>query len=210
MVKAGTFTSLYTSLPLYLSCAADATILGANSGVTRAVLSKILSQWTTWMATLLQHLTSQLYMQLHGIVESTNANLTSTIQSARSVVTERSLVPLPSSKSPSPPQPTSHGISLVMMPPPSGDATFINLVTTPMAAHPQVLTVGGNSKLILVLVLMVHIVNPHGKTHGAPNDEVRHVGDLGNLKYDGQGNSKGSTTDKLIKLIGPESVIGVG
>ncbi|EHL00342.1 putative Superoxide dismutase [Glarea lozoyensis 74030] len=50
--------------------------------------------------------------------------------------------------------------------------------------------------------------NPHGKTHGAPDDETRHVGDLGNLKYDGQGNAKGSTTDKLIKLIGPESVIG--
>jgi Cu-Zn family superoxide dismutase len=61
-----------------------------------------------------------------------------------------------------------------------------------------------------LLDLIACIVNPHGKTHGAPNDEVRHVGDLGNLKYDGQGNSKGSTTDKLIKLIGPESVIGVG
>jgi Cu-Zn family superoxide dismutase len=53
------------------------------------------------------------------------------------------------------------------------------------------------------------IVNPHGKTHGAPSDETRHVGDLGNFKTDGQGNGKGSTTDKLIKLIGPESVIGV-
>merc|ERR1712098_475676 len=50
--------------------------------------------------------------------------------------------------------------------------------------------------------------NPHGKTHGAPTDETRHVGDLGNFKTDGQGNGKGSTTDKLIKLIGPESVIG--
>merc|ERR1711900_120765 len=29
-----------------------------------------------------------------------------------------------------------------------------------------------------------------------------------NFKTDGQGNGKGSTTDKLIKLIGPESVIG--
>jgi Cu/Zn superoxide dismutase len=53
------------------------------------------------------------------------------------------------------------------------------------------------------------IVNPFGKTHGAPSDETRHVGDLGNFKTDGQGNGKGSTTDKLIKLIGPESVIGV-
>lgn len=53
-------------------------------------------------------------------------------------------------------------------------------------------------------------VNPYGKTHGAPTDETRHVGDLGNFKTDAQGNGKGSTTDKLIKLIGPESVIGVG
>jgi superoxide dismutase, Cu-Zn family len=53
------------------------------------------------------------------------------------------------------------------------------------------------------------LVNPHGKNHGAPTDEVRHVGDLGNISTDGQGNAKGSVTDKLIKLIGPESVIGV-
>ncbi|KAJ4362867.1 Superoxide dismutase [Cu-Zn] [Ascochyta clinopodiicola] len=50
--------------------------------------------------------------------------------------------------------------------------------------------------------------NPHNKTHGAPSDEERHVGDLGNFKTDGQGNAKGSVQDKLIKLIGSESVIG--
>jgi Cu-Zn family superoxide dismutase len=52
-------------------------------------------------------------------------------------------------------------------------------------------------------------VNPHSKTHGAPTDEERHVGDLGNFKTDGQGNAQGSVEDKLIKLIGSESVIGV-
>jgi len=50
--------------------------------------------------------------------------------------------------------------------------------------------------------------NPHGKSHGAPTDSDRHVGDLGNIKTDGQGNATGSVTDKLIKLIGPESVLG--
>ncbi|POR36939.1 Superoxide dismutase [Cu-Zn] [Tolypocladium paradoxum] len=50
--------------------------------------------------------------------------------------------------------------------------------------------------------------NPHGKTHGAPSDEARHVGDLGNIETDGQGNAKGSVTDSFIKLIGPQSVIG--
>ena len=52
-------------------------------------------------------------------------------------------------------------------------------------------------------------VNPHSKTHGAPSDEERHVGDMGNFKTDGQGNAKGTMTDKLIKLIGPESILGV-
>lgn len=55
----------------------------------------------------------------------------------------------------------------------------------------------------------VHIVNPYGKTHGDRSDEVRHVGDLGNITTDGQGNAKGSLEDSLVKLIGPESIIGV-
>ena len=50
--------------------------------------------------------------------------------------------------------------------------------------------------------------NPHSKTHGAPGDENRHVGDLGNIETDAQGNSKGSVSDSFIKLIGPHSVIG--
>ena len=55
----------------------------------------------------------------------------------------------------------------------------------------------------------VQLVNPHGKTHGAPSDSERHVGDLGNIKTDGQGNAKGSVSDSLIKLIGEQSVLGV-
>jgi Cu-Zn family superoxide dismutase len=50
--------------------------------------------------------------------------------------------------------------------------------------------------------------NPKGVEHGAPEDEVRHVGDLGNYKTDAQGNAVGSVQDRLIKLIGSESVIG--
>ncbi|GKZ27826.1 superoxide dismutase [Cu-Zn] [Aspergillus brasiliensis] len=50
--------------------------------------------------------------------------------------------------------------------------------------------------------------NPFGKTHGAPTDLDRHVGDLGNFRTDSEGTSVGSMEDKLIKLIGPESVIG--
>ncbi|KAI9802592.1 MAG: Superoxide dismutase [Cu-Zn] [Piccolia ochrophora] len=50
--------------------------------------------------------------------------------------------------------------------------------------------------------------NPHSKTHGAPEDQERHAGDLGNFETDGQGVGKGSVSDKFIKLIGPESVLG--
>ncbi|KAL1853725.1 Superoxide dismutase [Cu-Zn] [Paecilomyces lecythidis] len=50
--------------------------------------------------------------------------------------------------------------------------------------------------------------NPFGKTHGAPTDEVRHVGDLGNVKTDAEGNAVGSVQDKLIKVIGAESILG--
>ena len=56
---------------------------------------------------------------------------------------------------------------------------------------------------------VIPAVNPFNKEHGAPEDTERHVGDLGNIKTDGSGNAKGSMDDKLIKLIGPESVIGV-
>ena len=51
--------------------------------------------------------------------------------------------------------------------------------------------------------------NPFGKTHGAPDDDERHVGDLGNFKTDSNGNSKASVTDSMIKLIGEQSVLGV-
>lgn len=55
---------------------------------------------------------------------------------------------------------------------------------------------------------LLHPVNPHNKTHGAPSDSERHVGDLGNFKTDAQGNAEGTVSDKFIKLIGPESVLG--
>ena len=51
-------------------------------------------------------------------------------------------------------------------------------------------------------------VNPFSKQHGAPSDTERHVGDLGNFKTDDRGHSHGSITDSLVKLIGPESVLG--
>lgn len=50
--------------------------------------------------------------------------------------------------------------------------------------------------------------NPFGKEHGAPTDETRHVGDLGNIKTDAQGVAKGTIIDKYVQLYGPTSVLG--
>lgn len=50
--------------------------------------------------------------------------------------------------------------------------------------------------------------NPFKQTHGGPDAEVRHVGDMGNIKTDANGTAKGTLTDHLIKLIGPTSIVG--
>jgi Cu-Zn family superoxide dismutase len=50
--------------------------------------------------------------------------------------------------------------------------------------------------------------NPFGKMHGAPEDEERHVGGLGNIEANAEGRAIVSVTDRLVKLIGPQSVIG--
>ncbi|EWC48130.1 superoxide dismutase Cu-Zn [Drechslerella stenobrocha 248] len=50
--------------------------------------------------------------------------------------------------------------------------------------------------------------NPFAKTHGAPTDVDRHVGDLGNIATNESGVAVGSQTDSLVKLIGPHSILG--
>jgi Cu-Zn family superoxide dismutase len=52
-------------------------------------------------------------------------------------------------------------------------------------------------------------VNPFNKTHGAPTDVARHVGDMGNVRTDGNGVASGTMIDHMIRLMGPHSVIGV-
>ncbi|KDO20930.1 copper/zinc superoxide dismutase [Saprolegnia parasitica CBS 223.65] len=52
------------------------------------------------------------------------------------------------------------------------------------------------------------VFNPFGKAHGAPEDEERRVGSLGNIQVDDEGNAKVHVEDALLKLIGPHSVIG--
>ncbi|KAI0075099.1 hypothetical protein K474DRAFT_1625088 [Panus rudis PR-1116 ss-1] len=50
--------------------------------------------------------------------------------------------------------------------------------------------------------------NPFNKNHGAPGDVERHVGDLGNIQTDENGDAKFTFEDRLISLNGPLSIIG--
>ena len=50
--------------------------------------------------------------------------------------------------------------------------------------------------------------NPFNKEHGGPDDEERHVGDLGNIVAGEDGVAEGTISDHLIKLSGEYSVIG--
>ncbi|XP_053672756.1 uncharacterized protein LOC128723074 [Anopheles nili] len=50
--------------------------------------------------------------------------------------------------------------------------------------------------------------NPDKVSHGAPNDQVRHVGDLGNIVADDNGIAKTSYSDTVVSLYGARSVIG--
>ena len=53
--------------------------------------------------------------------------------------------------------------------------------------------------------------NPYGKTHGGPNSRDRHVGDLGNLITDENGQVNYQFTDNIIKLRGNKAnIIGRG
>ncbi|KAM9088081.1 superoxide dismutase [Cu-Zn] [Megaptera novaeangliae] len=50
--------------------------------------------------------------------------------------------------------------------------------------------------------------NPLCKKHGGPEDEERHVGDLGNVKADQNGVAKVCIEDCIISLSGDHSIIG--
>uniref|UniRef100_A0A0D2TGF1 Superoxide dismutase [Cu-Zn] n=1 Tax=Gossypium raimondii TaxID=29730 RepID=A0A0D2TGF1_GOSRA len=50
--------------------------------------------------------------------------------------------------------------------------------------------------------------NPNRMTHGAPESEVRHAGDLGNIVANADGVAEATIVDKQIPLSGPNAVIG--
>jgi Cu-Zn family superoxide dismutase len=50
--------------------------------------------------------------------------------------------------------------------------------------------------------------NPTGAPHAGPDDEKRHVGDLGNIEVAEGGKATYKRVDKLVALNGPNSIIG--
>ncbi len=52
--------------------------------------------------------------------------------------------------------------------------------------------------------------NPDNVQHGAPDKSMSHVGDLGNIEADKDGNAHLEMTDSLLSFSGPRSIIGRG
>lgn len=50
--------------------------------------------------------------------------------------------------------------------------------------------------------------DPYNKSHGSPEMDERHLGDLGNVVANENGLSKFEFNDRLIKLSGPNSIVG--
>ncbi|KAK9280146.1 hypothetical protein L1049_013833 [Liquidambar formosana] len=50
--------------------------------------------------------------------------------------------------------------------------------------------------------------NPNNMTHGAPEDKIRHAGDLGNIVANAEGVAEATIVDDQIPLGGPNAVVG--
>lgn len=55
--------------------------------------------------------------------------------------------------------------------------------------------------------ILTNTSNPHGVTHGGPNELVRHLGDLGNIEANNDGIAEFKIVEK-IPIMGQYSVIG--
>ena len=52
--------------------------------------------------------------------------------------------------------------------------------------------------------------NPASNDHGSPTQDNRHMGDMGNIVANGEGNATIEYTDPVIKLNAPDGIIGRG
>ncbi|MGM0589855.1 MAG: superoxide dismutase family protein [Bacteroidota bacterium] len=52
--------------------------------------------------------------------------------------------------------------------------------------------------------------NPEKVEHGAPTDEMRHIGDMGNIEANADGVAEINYVDETINLNGPHSIMGRG
>jgi len=52
--------------------------------------------------------------------------------------------------------------------------------------------------------------NPTGQPHAGPDQQKRHMGDLGNVEADGSGNAGYDRLDSHLRLNGPDTIIGRG
>lgn len=52
--------------------------------------------------------------------------------------------------------------------------------------------------------------NPKGVDHGGPEADVRHIGDLGNIIADADGNASYNRLDSVVSLSGENSIVGKG
>ncbi len=50
--------------------------------------------------------------------------------------------------------------------------------------------------------------NPTGQPHGAPDDSLRHVGDLGNIEAGQDSTASVNIVDSILTLSGPNSIVG--
>ena len=50
--------------------------------------------------------------------------------------------------------------------------------------------------------------DPFNKAHGGPDDDPRHVGDLGNIVAGADGKAHYERVDRIVSMNGPNSVIG--
>ena len=48
------------------------------------------------------------------------------------------------------------------------------------------------------------------RLHAGPDQQKRHMGDLGNVEADGSGNASYDRLDSHLKLMGPDTIIGRG